>query len=204
MLGRGSVAVGAIALLALVYVGFGFTQVVWGAQQHGAAGAQAIVVLGAAQYDGEPSPVLRARLDHVASLYADDVAPLVVVTGGSRAGDRFTEATASAAYLHRQGVPGGAVERETTGGSTYESLAAAARFLSARGVDDVVVVTDPFHAHRVAAISDEVGLDATVSPTPHSAVDGLERWRHLARETVAVSVGRVVGYRRLQAFVDAA
>jgi uncharacterized SAM-binding protein YcdF (DUF218 family) len=140
---------------------------------------------------------LRARLDHVVSLYSDGIAPLVVVTGGSQEGDRFTEAAASALYLSDHGVPGGAIERETTGSTSYESLAATARFLRERGVTQIVLVSDPFHAYRIGAISREVGMRAAVSPTPSSAISGTAQWRHLLKETGAVSVGRIIGYRRL-------
>jgi vancomycin permeability regulator SanA len=190
---------GAVLLVALVYVTITFTQVWSASRQNEAVPAEAIVVLGAAQYDGRPSPVLRARLDHVVSLYADGIAPLVVVTGGSQKGDRFTEAAASAAYLSDHGVPGGAIERETTGSTSYESLAATARFLRERDITEVVLVSDPFHAYRIGAISREVGMHAAVSPTPSSAINGTERWRHLLKETGAVSVGRIIGYRRLDA-----
>ncbi|HSK91875.1 MAG TPA: YdcF family protein [Euzebyales bacterium] len=192
--------VGAVVLLlALLYVGVTFVQVWRAARTDEARPAEAIVVLGAAQYDGRPSPVLRARLDHVVELYDQGIAPLVVVTGGGREGDRYTEAWASASYLSAQGVPGGAVERETTGASSYESLAATARFLRERGVADVVLVSDPFHARRISAISDEVGMRAAVSPTPSSAIAGNARWRHLIKETAAVSAGQIIGYRRLDA-----
>jgi uncharacterized SAM-binding protein YcdF (DUF218 family) len=184
-------------LLALLYVTITFAQVLAASRQDEAAPAEAIVVLGAAQYDGRPSPVLRARLDHVVSLYSDGIAPLVVVTGGSREGDRFTEAAASASYLSDHGVPGGAIERETTGSTSYESLAATARFLRERGVTQIVLVSDPFHAYRIGAISREVGMRAAVSPTPSSAISGTAQWRHLLKETGAVSVGRIIGYRRL-------
>jgi vancomycin permeability regulator SanA len=192
----------AVLLLLVAYVAFSFAQVWWTARQDGARSAQAIVVLGAAQYDGRPSPVLRGRLDHVVDLYERGVAPLVVVTGGGQSGDRYTEAAASASYLHDNGVPGAAVERETTGSTSYESLAATARFLRERGISDVVLVSDPFHAYRIGAIGDEVGMRASVSSTPSSAVSGNARWRHLARETVAVSVGRVIGYRRLDRITE--
>jgi uncharacterized SAM-binding protein YcdF (DUF218 family) len=188
---------GVLLLLALLYVGVTFAQVWWASRQDEARPAQAIIVLGAAQYDGRPSPVLRARLDHVVSLYNDGIAELVVVTGGSREGDRFTEAEVSAAYLSEQGVPGGAIERETTGSTSYESLAATARFLREREITDVVLVSDPFHAYRIGEISREVGMRAVVSPTPSSAVGSETRWRYLLRETGGVSVGRIIGYRRL-------
>jgi uncharacterized SAM-binding protein YcdF (DUF218 family) len=188
---------GVLLLLAVLYVAITFVQVWWASRQDAAAPAQAIVVLGAAQYNGRPSPVLRARLDHVVSLYEQDIAPFVVVTGGAREGDRFTEASASADYLSEQGVPGGAIERETTGSTSYTSLAATARFLRERDITKVVLVSDPFHAYRIGAISDEVGLDATVSPTPSSAFSNNATWRPLIRETGGVCLGRIIGYRRL-------
>ena len=183
--------------MAVLYVGITGFQVWWSSHRDGARPAEAIVVLGAAQYDGRPSPVLEARLDHVVDLYAEGYADYVVVTGGSQPGDRFTEAEASARYLSRQGVPGARIERETTGATSYESLASVARFLQADGIRDVLLVSDPYHAQRIAAIAEEVGLDASVSPTPTSPFRGWERAERLARETAAVSLGRIVGFRRL-------
>lgn len=186
-----------VLLVVVVYLAFTFVQVWIATHRDGVRPAQAIVVLGAAQYNGRPSPVLEGRLRHVADLYQRGIAPLVVVTGGSRQGDNFTEAAASASWLSNNGVPGGAVERETTGSTSYESLAATARFLAERGIDQVVLVSDPFHAYRIGAIGDEVGMDSSVSPTPYSPIDGAQQWRHLLRETAAVSIGRLLGYRRL-------
>ena len=186
-----------VLLVVVLYLAFTFGQVWIATHRDGVRPAQAIVVLGAAQYNGRPSPVLEGRLRHVADLYQRDIAPLIVVTGGSRQGDNFTEAAASASWLSDHGVPGGAVERETTGSTSYESLAATARFLAERGIDQVVLVSDPFHAYRIGAIGDEVGMDSSVSPTPYSPIVGAQHWRHLLRETAAVSVGRLLGYRRL-------
>jgi uncharacterized SAM-binding protein YcdF (DUF218 family) len=182
-----------VLALGLVYLVVTFVQVWRASGSDGARPAEAIVVLGAAQYDGEPSPALANRLDHAAQLYRDGIAPLIVVTGGRQEGDRFTEAEASANYLATtHGIPGGAIERETTGGNTWESLASAARFLQADGIDDVVLVTDGYHAMRVAGIAGELGLDAAVSPAP-----GNSSFPELARETAAVAVGRIIGYDRL-------
>src|SRR6478736_3141808 len=111
--------------------------------------SQALIVLGAAQYNGRPSPVYRARLDHAADLYRRGVAPVVVVTGGKQPGDQFTEAGAGADYLHTKGVPDTAILRETTGRSSWESLAASARFLQSRQIRRVVLVSDPFHSLRI-------------------------------------------------------
>ena len=181
----------AVAVVVL-YVGVTFVQVWQASGRDGARDAEAIVVLGAAQYDGRPSPVLQNRLDHALELYEEGLAPLIVVTGGRQEGDRFTEATAGYRYLRVRGVPDGAIRKEVQGHTTYESLAAVARFLRTEDIDDVILVSGPAHGKRLAGIADDVGLHAAVSPS-----DGSPSLRALARETVAVSVGRLVGYRRM-------
>lgn len=183
--------------LVAVYLAVTFVQVWTASRRDEARPAQAIVVLGAAQYDGEPSPVYRARLDHAADLYQEGIAPLVVVTGGKAVGDRFSEASAGAAYLHERGVPDDVILRETSGRSSWESLAASTRFLHERGVTEVVLVSDPFHAARVGAIADEVGLEAHTSPTRSSPIQGFESMKRMAGETVKVALGRVIGFRRV-------
>ena len=190
------IVAGVLALLVL-YVAVTFGQVWYASHQDDARRAQAIVVLGAAQFNGKPSKVLSARLDHAADLYKRGLAPLIVVTGGKQPGDNFTEAQASANYLAQHGVPGGAIERETTSSNSYDELAATARFLHARDINDVVLVSDPFHAYRIGAIADDVGLHAHVSPTPTSPVHGVDNIEALLRETFAVAGGRIVGYDRL-------
>jgi uncharacterized SAM-binding protein YcdF (DUF218 family) len=186
-----------VLAVAVTYFGATFVQVWRAGRVEGARPAEALVVLGAAQYNGRPSPVLRARLNHVADLYSRGFAPLVVVTGGRATGDRFTESAASANYLHRQGVPDEAILREAGGRNSWESLAASARFLRQRGIRDVVLVSDPFHAARIAAIAGELGLDAATSPTRTSPIGGVDEFRHLLVETAQVGLGRIVGYRRL-------
>lgn len=185
-------------ILAIAYLSVTGLQVWWAAHSDQAVPADAIVVLGAAQYDGRPSPVLAARLDHVVSLYGQDLANYIVVTGGNRPGDRFTEASASARYLSAHGVPGNIVERETTGASSYQSLAATARFLREQDIETVLLVSDPYHSYRIRAIARDVGLDAHVSPTPTSPYSWWSQTRSLVRETAAVAAGRLVGYRRLE------
>lgn len=190
-------AVVLVLLLPSLYLGVTFVQV-WLAGRHdGARPAEAVLVLGAAQYNGRPSPVLRARLDHAADLYADGIAPVVVVTGGRGDGDTISESAASADYLHTRGVPDEAILREVDGRTSWQSLAASARFLKARGITDVVLVSDPFHAARIAAMADELGLDAATSPTRTSPIGGVEELRHMVTETAQVAVGRIIGFRRL-------
>jgi uncharacterized SAM-binding protein YcdF (DUF218 family) len=180
----------------LLYLTFTFTQV-WSASRHDQARpAQAIVVLGTAQYNGEPSPVLRARLDHAVDLWRRRLAPVIVVTGGRQPGDRFTEASASANYLIGRGVPDRNLLREVSGQTSWQSLAAVAAFLKDRSINHVLLVSDPFHSYRINAIAGELGLDGHSSPTRTSPIGGFSEARYLLRETAAVAVGQVIGFRR--------
>lgn len=196
-------ATAGLVLAAILYVSFGFFQVWAAARQDHARKAQAIVVFGAAQYQGRPSPVLAARLDHALDLYEQGFAPKVVVTGGRLEGDRFTEASVSADYLIARGVPDSAILREVSGRSSWQSLAAASSFLADRGIDDVLLVSDPFHSYRIKAMAGELDLRAATSPTRTSPIVGFTAMRFMAREAVAVAVGRIVGYSR-QARIDGA
>jgi uncharacterized SAM-binding protein YcdF (DUF218 family) len=184
-------------ILPVLYFAVTFLQVWQTGRRDEARPAQAVIVLGAAQYDGRPSAVLRARLDHAAALYHRKLAPVVVVTGGKIEGDRFTESAASANYLHTKGVPDEAILREVQGRNSWQSLAASARFLKERGIRDVVLVSDPFHAARIAGISEELGFRTATSPTRNSPITGLSELRHMITETAQVGVARVIGFRRL-------
>lgn len=185
--------VGLLLVVVMAYLTVTFIQVWRASSRHDTARVEAIVVLGAAQYDGRPSPVLEARLQHALDLYEQGRAPVVVVTGGRQEGDTYTEATSGYNWLRARGVPDEAILKEVDGRNTFESLQATARFLRERGIDDVLLVSDGYHTLRVEATAREVGLD------PHvSAVDG----RHtsiaaLGRETVAVATGRIIGFSRL-------
>jgi uncharacterized SAM-binding protein YcdF (DUF218 family) len=190
--------VGVVVLLVVAYLAVTFIQVWRASSQDGAQPADAIVVLGAAQYDGRPSPVLEGRLQRALELYEMDLAPAIVVTGGRQDGDTYTEATTGYNWLVDHGVPGEAILKEVQGRSTYESLAATARFLRDDDVMEVVLVTDGYHALRVSGIAREVGLHPHVSGV---AVDG-PTIAQLSRETAAVSVGRIIGYRRLTNLLD--
>lgn len=186
-----------VVTLVVAYYLVTFVQVWWAARHDHARRSEAIVVLGAAQYNGRPSPVFRARLDHAVELYEERIAPKIVVTGGKQDGDRFTEAAAGAGYLHRKGVPDAAILRETTSRSSWESLSASARFLEERKVRKVVLVSDPFHSLRLESIANELGLDAVTSPAPKSPITGLNEWRRFFTEALRVAAGRVIGFGRL-------
>lgn len=177
--------------------GLSFGQVVRTGADHRSEPADAILVMGAAQYDGRPSPQLAARLDHAAQLWRDGVAPTLVLTGGARPGDRFTEAEASARHLIRLGVPVEAIIEVGEGATTYESVAAAAPVMTARGVETVALVTDPYHALRSRLIVQGEGFDVDVASTPTSVVQGWTARRREAVEAAGVLIGRIIGFDRL-------
>ena len=130
----------------------------------------AIVVLGAAQYNGRPSPVLRARLNHALSLYRDQLAPLVVVTGGIGRGDTTSEAVVGRRYLVAHGIPEGAVAAQGEGRTTMASMSAVTAWLHARGLRRVLLVSDPFHMFRLRLEARRTGLEAYTSPTESSPI----------------------------------
>lgn len=148
------------------------------------ARAEAIVVLGAAQYAGRPSPVLRARLDHALALWRAGAAPRIVLTGGVGTGDRVSEASVGRRYLVRLGVPDAALLLEHVGRTTEQSVAMAAALLAPRGWRDVILVSDPPHMLRVAILARRAGLTPRTSPTR----TGPSGWGRLVGYVVSESV----------------
>ncbi|GAA4805946.1 YdcF family protein [Actinomycetospora chlora] len=147
-----------------------------------------IVVLGAAQYDGRPSPVFRARLQHALELYEEGVAPRIVTVGGAAAGDAFTEAQAGEQWLVENGVPGQALLPVDEGRDTFESFEAVADVAEQRGWESAVLVSDPWHSLRSRTMADDVGLEATTSPTKRGPVVQTRetQFRYIVRETGAL------------------
>ena len=162
----------------------------------------AIVVLGAAQYDGRPSPQLRARLDHVVQLWNMPVAPTVVVTGGKQTGDRFTEAEASRDYLVSRGLPVEVIVIESRGESTYQSLEAVRDEALVNQWQRVVLVSDPYHLKRAQLVAAELGMAAEVSATREGVVSGSGALRRNVREALGIMVGRITGFRQLESWLQ--
>src|SRR4029078_5160586 len=133
--------------------------------------ADAIVVLGAAQYNGVPSPLYRARLDHAIHLFQEGLAPKIVMTGGKLPGDKTTEAEAGRAYAISKGVPEDAILVEDHGGTTLESLRTVSRMLTDRGLHSAVFVSDRTHMLRVLRIAHDEGLEAYGAPTRTRPID---------------------------------
>ena len=151
--------------LALIVLAITAGLVWWTARQDDRRVSDAIVVLGAAQFDGRPSSVFTARLVHARNLWRDDVAPRIITVGGNQVGDRFTEASAGKQWLIDHGVPGRRVVAVPTGSDTLSSLSAAYDRMQGRGWSTAVIVTDPWHALRAGSMASDQGIDAALSPT---------------------------------------
>jgi len=188
----------ALVLLASLIAVAGSGLVVWRAAHHDDASdvetVDAIAVLGAAQYDGVPSPVFEGRLDHAVLLYEQGRAGKVFVLGANQPGDRSTEGESGRDYLIRQGVPASSVVAIPVGTTSYESLRALANEMRADGMDSVFLVSDPWHNARIKRMAGDLGLDAHASATWTSAATSQEaRVPGYVRETFAYLYYRVVG-----------
>jgi len=148
--------------------------------------AQAIVVLGAAQYAGKPSPVLRARLDHALDLWNRHLASVLILTGGTGAGDTTSEAAVGRTYVRRRGVPDSAILEENEGRTTSESMRAVAGMLEVRGLQSAVLVSDPFHMLRLRILARRFGFTPYTSPTQTSPIspNREERWKYIFSESL--------------------
>ena len=181
-----------LVLLVLLVVGGTAARVWWVARQDSHPRSDAIVVLGASQYDGKPSAVFRSRLLHAKQLFDEGVAPRVVTVGGGAPGDRFTEAEAGARFLRARGVT---VVPVGTGRNTLQSLQALQVEFRARGWHTAVLVTDPWHELRSRRMATDLGIRATTSPTRTGPAvrDRATELRYVARETAAYLYYRVFG-----------
>lgn len=180
-----------LALAVVIVLAVTAGQVWWVARQDDSRRSDAIVVLGASQYDGTPTTVFRARLQHAKALFDAGIAPRVITLGGKAEGDRFTEAQAGAAFLKARGVTTLAVGE---GRNTLESMQALSRVLGERHWRSVVLVTDPWHSLRSRRMARDLGLKAVTSPTRTGpAVRTREvQARYIARETAAYLYYRVL------------
>lgn len=185
---------------AALYFAFNLWQVWSVGRSDEARSVDAIVILGAAQYDGRPSPQLVARLDHAIELWHDGRSQLIIVAGGKQQADRFTEAEAAAKYLEDNGVPIEAIALENNGRTTRESLLGVRQILVAQGMHSLLIVTDPYHALRARLIAQDLDMQAYVSPTRTSTVRGSENLRRHLREAGGVALSNVIGFAQLERF----
>ena len=185
----------AAALFLVAVVGIAGAAVWRAAHRDGAAElerADVILVLGAAQYDGDPSPVFAGRLEHAELLYEEDRADTIVVLGAGAPGDHTTEAEAGRGWLVEHGVPDSAVVASPVGATTLESLQAAADWMRDRDLHTAFLVSDPWHNLRVEKMASDLGIDGYASATWHSAAKSEDtRLEGYARETLAYLYYRV-------------
>lgn len=147
--------------------------------------AESIVVLGAAQYDGKPSPVLKARLDHGIDLWNRRMGKLLVLTGGRGPGDTTSEAAVGRVYAQKRGIPDSVILMEDRGRTTRESMLAVADTLGKRGMKTAILVSDPFHMLRLWVMGRRFGLTPFTSPTRTSPIapNSERRWKYVLSES---------------------
>ncbi|HEX5405316.1 MAG TPA: YdcF family protein [Pseudonocardiaceae bacterium] len=187
---RATVAVAAVLLLLVGGTAFRIWQY---GRIDNRAHADVILVLGAAQYNGDPSSILQARLNHAKTLYDEGVASQIVTVGGRQPTDKYTEAQAGDIYLANNGVPADRITAVNTGNDTLTSMRAAAAVLRAHGWGTAVLVSDPWHMFRSETMAEASGIDAWTSPT-HSGPAVQTRstqLRYIFRETAALLYYRV-------------
>lgn len=176
-----------VCFVVCVYLGTVTYLVYLQGQQDQTQRADAAVVLGAAVWVGNPSPVLKARLDHALQLYQTNTIDKIIVTGGIGTGDNISEAEAGAAYLIDNGVPATDILQETVGKSTFQSLQGAVILAQANNIESVLIVSDPFHMLRSLKMAGDLGLSVSASPTTTSPISRrpAEEWLYMVRESVA-------------------
>jgi uncharacterized SAM-binding protein YcdF (DUF218 family) len=196
---RSAFRIGTAAVIAVVgYVAIVAWSLVWSGSHDSGKTADVIVVMGAAQYDGVPSPLLEKRLTQALNLWRQKRAPLIAVTGGKQEADRFTEAATSRRWLTDRGVPTSAILAEDTGRSTWQSLENLQPVLAQSGVQTVIAVSSNWHVERVRLTLKELGFDATGSPAQSSSWPSeMVTQGKTIKEVVGVAFGRIISFERL-------
>lgn len=156
-----------------------------------ARGADAIIVLGAAEYRGRPSPVLEARLNHALWLYLKGMAPHIITTGGAGGDPMFTEGSVGRAYLTRRGVPAEAIVVEGEGESTAYSVTAVAEIMERMDLHSAIVVSDGYHIYRVKKMLQSRGVKVYGSPRPSVPPSGWREWWLYFRQSIGYALWRV-------------
>ena len=187
--------VGALVLAFVLLVGSTAAAIWWTARQDSRPSSDAIVVLGSAQYNGVPSSIFEARLEHAIALYEDGVAPVIVTVGGKADGDQFAEAEAGRDYLAGSGIPDDALLAVPEGEDTLESIRAVSGAFTEQGWTTAVLVSDPWHAMRAERMAEDAGLDAESSPTRQGPAvqTRTTQFRYILRETAAYLLYRATG-----------
>lgn len=187
---RWKIALACVVTVVVLLFGGTFLSIYWQARHNDAHPADAIVVMGAAQWNGRVSPVLEARLTHALALYTQGLAPTIIVTGGSVSGDIFTEGEVGQAWLEQRGVPRGDILVEKDSRGTVEQMQNVAKIAEANRIESVLIVSDGFHLFRSERLAAANGLTAYGSAAPDDSIppQSSTELRYMLRETVAVIV----------------
>jgi uncharacterized SAM-binding protein YcdF (DUF218 family) len=187
--------VGAAVLAVALLIASTALAIWWTARQDSTPESDAIVVLGSAQYNGVPSSIFEARLEHAIALFEEGVAPVIVTVGGKADGDQFTEAEAGRDYLAGSGIPPEALLAVPEGGDTLESIRAVSATFTDRSWSRAVLVSDPWHAMRAERMAEDAGMDAESSPTRQGPAvqTRTTQFRYILRETAAYLLYRATG-----------
>jgi uncharacterized SAM-binding protein YcdF (DUF218 family) len=183
-------AVGVALSALLIYIAYLSVRIEQQSLRDEARPADVILVLGAAEYRGRPSPVLRARLDHALALYRQRIAPRIMTTGGAGGDPVFTEGTVGRAYLISQGVPSEAIIVEAEGETTVHSVTLAGEILRRMGLRSVVVVSDGYHIYRVKEMLQATGLAVYGSPRKDRNPDSLQRQWNCVKQAIGYVLWR--------------
>jgi uncharacterized SAM-binding protein YcdF (DUF218 family) len=182
----------AVAGALILFLGITGTRIVRAAGESPSTKADAIVIFGAAQYAGHPSPVYRARLDHGYELFAKGMAPVVITTGGAGQDPDFSEGGVGRDYLLRRGVPERALIAETQGSDTAQSATRVATIMRVNGMHRCIAVSDAYHVFRIRALLERQGVEVEVAPRPESRPHSLwERFWAVMREAMSYLAWKV-------------
>lgn len=179
----------AVITILLLLVMWLFFNILRTGSEDSAQKADAIAVLGAAQYAGKPSPVLKARLDHALELFQKNLAPLVITTGGNFAGEKFTEGEVGKKYLQNKGIPEDKIISENNSQTTEQNIAGIAQIAKEKKLAKIILVSDPFHMYRSSLIAKNSGLIIFTSPTLTSPIskNAWLRFWYIGREIILTS-----------------
>jgi uncharacterized SAM-binding protein YcdF (DUF218 family) len=184
--------VAVVLLVVLAYPSYLAFRIWWQSRHDEVHHADAIVVLGAAQYDGEPSPVLKARLDQAVYLYEQKLAPVVIVTGGKQVGDQYTEAGVGREYLGQHGIPDAKIYAEDQSHTTLESLQGVSAIADEHGIDTALLVSDPLHSERIKRMATDLGFDEAYASW--ASYERLNRSRQTKFKELVHEVGALLVY----------
>jgi uncharacterized SAM-binding protein YcdF (DUF218 family) len=189
--GKARVVFALLLVLLFIYIGWNYAQIARQSGLNEARPADAIVIFGAAEYAGKPSPVYRSRLDHGLSLYKQGLAPFVITTGGHGDDEHFTEGGVGRDYLVASGVPDAKIIAETQSSDTSDSAERVAVIMKANNLKTCLAVSDGYHIHRIKLMMADQGITAYGAPRLGKPLDSKGRLTYFLREVLSLTLWRL-------------